>query len=387
MTHFGKSVRALLVCAGAALAARAEKPARAPVFGDSSIRAKAGDSEIVVTTTARVAGAIHSLTWGGKEFVDSFDHGRQIQSASNFDAGGPFVPEVFNPTEAGSLADGTDPVRLSPEQAGWAHCGLRVLRLADGERRTIDTGPDEAVILPLSVTGLTVEAAGERFALQGRTSVFARVSDFAYVGRDTEIVLSADAEGGEVVLATARCSRRLPPRYGAAGDVPIEVRGAGPSTRQVTNFLSPDAWGHADKLMAVELLTPDGNWSSYPPHKHDEQGDGESCLEEIHYFEVAASPAGGHGCGYQRVYGHPDRPIDVCTEVRNGDVVLIPYGWHGPSMAAPGYDLYSLNVMAGPGERRRLVREDPAHGWVRGHWAAEPVDSRLPLTSIREKRR
>jgi hypothetical protein len=89
-------------------------PAPAPEApGQATIRAKAGASEIVITTTARTAGAIHSLTWGGKEFVDSADHGRQIQSASNFDCGRPFVPEVFNPTEAGSMADGAGPTSTS----------------------------------------------------------------------------------------------------------------------------------------------------------------------------------------------------------------------------------------------------------------------------------
>jgi 5-deoxy-glucuronate isomerase len=87
------------------------------------------------------------------------------------------------------------------------------------------------------------------------------------------------------------------------------------------------------------------------------------------------------------VYGHPDRPIDVCAEVRSGDVVLIPYGWHGPSMAAPGYDLYYLNVMAGPGAREWLVRDDPAHGWVRGSWAEQDVDTRLPMTDAKERKR
>jgi hypothetical protein len=99
------SAVALALLASSGVGSVAAPPER-PAPGDSTIRAKAGDSEIVVTTTARVAGAIHSLTWGGKEFVDSFDHGRQIQSASNFDCGKDFTPEVFNPTEAGSLADG-----------------------------------------------------------------------------------------------------------------------------------------------------------------------------------------------------------------------------------------------------------------------------------------
>jgi 5-deoxy-glucuronate isomerase len=127
------------------------------------------------------------------------------------------------------------------------------------------------------------------------------------------------------------------------------------------------------------VLTPGGNWSSYPPHKHDEDRPGEAVLEEIYYFEVAAGPA-GPGVAYQRVYGHDRSGSDVLAEVATGDVVLIPDGWHGPSMAAPGYDLYYLNVMAGPGEERAWhICDDPAHAWVRDTWADSPTDPRLPF--------
>jgi 5-deoxy-glucuronate isomerase len=285
---------------------------------------------------------------------------------------------------SGSLGDGADPVCLSPEQAGWTYSGLRVLRLGAGERRTLEPGADEAVVLPLSVTGLTVDAGGERFELTGRTSVFARVSDFAYVGRDTALVLTAGAAGGEVALATARCTTRLPPRYGPADGVAIEIRGAGPSTRQVTNFLSPDAWGHADKLMAVELLTPDGNWSSYPPHRHDDSPECPVNNEEIYYFRIGR--AGGtatdaEGFGMHRLYT-PDGSIDENVAVRDGDVFLIPRGYHGPCIAAPGYTMYYLNVLAGPGgERSMAFCDDPAHHWVRDTWARMPADPRCPMTS------
>ncbi len=125
------------------------------------------------------------------------------------------------------------------------------------------------------------------------------------------------------------------------------------------------------------MITPGGNWSSYPPHKHDEMGDGEAILEEIYYYEIAPGPA-GPGLGYQRVYGTRDRPIDVLAEIRDGDLVLIPHGWHGPAMAAPGYDMYYLNVMAGPGpDRVWRITDDPAHAWVRGTWADQEVDPRL----------
>ncbi|WP_252444098.1 5-deoxy-glucuronate isomerase [Pseudonocardia humida] len=284
---------------------------------------------------------------------------------------------------AGETADGPFSLVITPEKAGWGYSSLRVLELAPGAEATFDTGEEEMVVLPLSGGG-TVACDGERFALTGRRGVFSRVSDFAYVPRDATVTVSSQS-GGRFALPGARCANRLTARYGPAEKVPVELRGAGQASRQVNNFCTPQAF-EADKLIAVEVLTPAANWSSWPPHKHDEERPGESRLEEIYYFEVNA-PQGREGIGYQRVYSSgPDREIDVCAEVRSGDTVLIPHGWHGPSMAAPGYDLYYLNVMAGPGtERAWLICDDPAHGWVRDTWADQPVDPRLPLTGTDER--
>ena len=273
---------------------------------------------------------------------------------------------------------------VTPESAGWGFSGLRVMDLAPGARASFTTGGEEMIVLPLA-GGCDVTCDDERVTLTGRRSVFTRVTDFAYLPRDAAVTVRA-ANGGRFALPAARADRRLPFRYGPAEDVPVELRGAGQASRQVNNFCTPDSFD-ADRLIAVEVLTPGGNWSSYPPHKHDEAGEHETALEEIYYFEVAGSPAGAAGAGYQRVYGHLDRPVDICAEVRTGDVVLIPYGWHGPSMAAPGYDLYYLNVMAGPGQRRWLFSDDPAHAWIRGTWAGQALDPRLPLTSATERRR
>jgi len=284
----------------------------------------------------------------------------------------------------GSTAEKPFELVVTPENAGWAYSGLRILDLPIGARARFLSGGDEMLVLPLA-GGCDVTCDDERLTLTGRRSVFSRVTDFAYLPRDAAVTIRAP-QGGRFALPAARASRRLPFRYGAAEDVAVEVRGAGQASRQVNNFCMPENF-ECDRLIACEVLTPGGNWSSYPPHKHDEAGAGETALEEIYYFEIATSPSGTPGAAYQRVYGHPDRPIDVCTEVRSGDVVLIPYGWHGPSMAAPGYDLYYLNVMAGPGERAWLVRDDPAHGWVRGSWTGVPVDPRLPLTDHTERRR
>jgi 5-deoxy-glucuronate isomerase len=279
---------------------------------------------------------------------------------------------------AGSTADGAFSLRVTPERAGWAFSGLRVLELAPGASHAFGSGGEELLVLPLA-GGCTVECGSRRFELAGRDGVFARVTDFAYVPVDTEVRVSSRG-GGRFALPSALAGRRLDPAYGAAEDVAVELRGAGQASRQVNNFCTPEAF-EADRLIAVEVLTPGGNWSSYPPHKHDQQREGEVVLEEIYYFEVAVGPA-GDGLAYQRVYGSgPDRRIDVCAEVRGGDVVLVPYGYHGPSMAAPGYDLYYLNVMAGPGEERAWrFCDDPAHAWVRGTWDGQAVDPRLPMT-------
>lgn len=270
-------------------------------------------------------------------------------------------------------------LEVTPESAGWGFSGLRILDLAIGSRVTFSTGEDEMLVLPLA-GGCDVTCDDERMTLAGRGSVFSRVTDFAYLPRDSTVTVRA-INGGRFALPSARAGRRLPFRYGPADQVAVELRGAGQASRQVNNFCTPQTFD-CDRLIACEVLTPGGNWSSYPPHKHDEVREGESSLEEIYYFEVA----GESGMGYQRVYASDDRPIDICAEVRSGDVVLIPYGWHGPSMATPGYDLYYLNVMAGPGEREWLIRDDPAHGWIRGAWAEQEIDPRLPLTSTTERK-
>lgn len=269
-------------------------------------------------------------------------------------------------------------VDITPHTAGWGWSGLRVVELSPGATISFATDGNELIVLPLAGS-FVVQSGSDEARLAGRDSVFSAVTDFAYVGIDREFRVSS-ADGGRFALPASRAHRDLPFRYGAAGDVSVELRGAGSCSRQVNNFCTPDTF-EADRLIACEVLTPSGNWSSYPPHKHDEERDGETALEEIYYFEIADGPA-GPGMAYQRVYGADDRPIDVLEEVRTGDTVLIPHGWHGPSIAAPGYDLYYLNVMAGPGkERAWQICDDPSHAWVRQTWETQQIDPRLPLTS------
>lgn len=265
-------------------------------------------------------------------------------------------------------------VDITPEGAGWTYCGLRVVDLAPGASASVSTGSQETLVLPLS-GGCVVTCEDVSVTLTGRPDVFAGPTDFAYVPISSTATITTSG-GGRFALPSARAGRRLPFRYGPVSGVPVELRGAGRASRQVNNFCTPETFD-ADKLIAVEVLTPGGNWSSYPPHKHDMHTDTERPLEEIYYFEIS----GANGIGYQRVYTSGEgREIDMLTEVRSGDVVLIPHGYHGPSMAPPGYDMYYLNVMAGPDpERAWLFSDDPAHAWIRQTWADSDIDPRLPF--------
>ncbi len=276
---------------------------------------------------------------------------------------------------SGSLAADAWSVALTPEAAGWRYTGLRAAMLSPRGTIAFDTGADEVVVLPLE-GGFEVAVDGERYRLEGRESVWAGPTDFVYAPPGSTVEVSS-ASGGRFSVPSARADRRFPARHVPASEVAVELRGAGASSREVRNFAAAHRF-EADRLISVEVLTPGGNWGSYPPHKHDEVREGETELEEIYHYVVADGPA-GPGLAYQHVYGTPDRPVDLLVTVGTGDVVLIPHGWHGPAMAAPGYDLYYLNVMAGPGERAWRACDDPAHAWVREAWASQDMDPRLPF--------
>jgi 5-deoxy-glucuronate isomerase len=283
---------------------------------------------------------------------------------------------------AGSAAAGPDPVAVSPERAGWAFTGLHIGRLAPDESRQLETDGFELAILPLAGS-VTVDCDGRRIVLAGRETVFAGVSDWAYVPVRSEVRLASRA-GAEVALCTARAGERLELHHGRAADVPVEIRGAGRASRQILNFMAPDAFPGAERLTCVEVYTPAGNTSSYPPHKHDDSPECPVELEEIYYFRIGrdgTAATARDGFGLHRTYTD-DRSIDEAVEVRDGDVFLVPRGYHGPCVACPGYPMYYLNVLAGPAEVRSLAFvDDPAHAWIRESWTADEPDPRLPMVS------
>lgn len=280
---------------------------------------------------------------------------------------------------------GDAPVRLAVDPTtrdGWTWTGLIVVDLAAGSH-SLTLASQEALVLPLAAD-VTVTAAGQSHRLV-RTSVFDHIADTLYVPAHEPIALEGH---GRVAIATATTTASYPVAFLPADDVPVATRGAGNMTRLVRNYAMPGSFSSCAKLLVCEVVTPGGNWSSYPAHKHDEHTATERELEEIYYYEIADSPSGAPGFGYhQTTSTDPDRPIDVLTEVRTGDAVLVPHGWHGPVVAAPGHDMYYLNVMAGPSDDREwLISDHPDQTWVRGLWSDLPVDARL-LTSEGEPRR
>ena len=278
----------------------------------------------------------------------------------------------------GSLRRNADPVWLTAEEAGWDYCGLHVLDLSPGESRSLDLGGLEAAVVPLA-GACRVETEGESFELAGRSSPFVEITDVAYAGGGSELSVTSEG-GGRFAVATARADLPGRPFQVGAEEISVEVRGAGQATRQINGLLSADVPG-PQRLIVVEVLTPEGNWSSYPPHKHDEWGEGEVPLEEIYYFEISRP----EGFGFHRTYTK-DGEIDETVTVASGDLFLIPRGYHGPCVAAPGYDMYYLNVMAGPDEERRwLITTDPDHAWVWKAWEGVPQDPRLPMTTLNDE--
>ncbi|MFI5804339.1 5-deoxy-glucuronate isomerase [Streptomyces sp. NPDC051561] len=258
---------------------------------------------------------------------------------------------------AGSAAPGPYAVDIGPSREGWRHTALRVLELRAGGSHHLATGEYEWIVLPLAGR-CSVLVDGEIVELVGREGVFAGPSDFGYLPRDAHAQIASGA-GGRFALAGARCGRRLQVRRGRATEVPVERRGSGNTAREVRNFAAAGVF-ECDRLIAVEVVTPGGNWSSYPPHKHDEYLPGrESVLEEIYHYEFDHPSA----VGYQRISPSREGGADLLAEVRSGDTVLVPDGWHGPSIAPPDHTMYYLNVMAGPGpEREWNIRFQPGHG-------------------------
>jgi 5-deoxy-glucuronate isomerase len=263
---------------------------------------------------------------------------------------------MTSPLIVKAARSGQSIARVTPESAGWRRVGFEALRLAPGERFAGATGARELCIV---VVAGNVAIASSEHAWRGlgtRESPFEDVAPHAVYlppGRDFEIAADTMAE---VALCFAPAAKGVAPRLIDPASMRRTVRGAGSNTRYVRDILPQDA--PAEALLVVEVITPPGNSSSYPPHKHDtEDIPTESSLEETYYHRL--HPA--QGFVFQRVYTD-DRSLDEALAVEDRDVVLVPRGYH-PVVVPHGYTSYYLNVMAGP-QRVWHFRNDPAHEWM-----------------------
>jgi 5-deoxy-glucuronate isomerase len=285
------------------------------------------------------------------------------------------------PVEALHLRpDAEGAVRVDPARAGWRYLSFETTTLADGQVTEFGDPRREAAVVVLSGGGLSISVDGGRSRrMTGRRSPFDELPWAVYVppGEIVRAVAESSEPGGSVLVAIANASiggsgrvARQPVIIGP-GDVHTEIRGAGNATRQINHIIAPEF--AADRLEVVEVLTPSGNWSSWPPHKHDvDDMPDEAVLEEIYHYRFRRPEA----WAIQRVY-RADRSRDGIWEVRDGDVVLVTDGYH-PFTATHGDDAYYLNALAG--DRRTMACSfDPDLDWVRSTWESMAVDSRVPL--------
>jgi 5-deoxy-glucuronate isomerase len=229
---------------------------------------------------------------------------------------------------------------ITPDSAGWTYVGFDVLSLAPGQTASRDTGGREVCLVLISGRG-HVQAAGADFGVLGeRSSPFEGSPWSVYV--PPHATWRVTAEGAvELAVCSAPALGKFPARIIPPSEVGQETRGKGTNTRHVRNILPVGR--DAESLLVVEVITPGGHWSSYPPHKHDtDDPPNETLLEETYYHRLAR----GAGFAIQRVYTD-DLTLDETFAVGDGDVVLVPRGYH-PVGAPHGFDLYYLNVMAGP---------------------------------------
>src|SRR5215212_3196522 len=279
---------------------------------------------------------------------------------------------------------GGDPaivVTVTPEAAGWMYISFQVRRLGPGAAWEFQTGEQELALVPLSGSVSVESDRGAWPDVGGRPDVFSGLPHALYLPRRTALQVTS-AAGAEFAVAQAPTDQDHAPRLVTPDDIMVEIRGGDNATRQINSILPPGFPCH--RLVVVEVYTPGGSWSSYPPHKHDVHKtapDGcvlEADLEEIYYYKMDRPD----GYAFQRIYTAPESPlsqagtpIDAVVMARNDDMVLVPEGYH-PVASPPGYTTYYLNVLAGSAQSL-ANSEDPRYAWVKETYKGR--DPRVPI--------
>jgi 5-deoxy-glucuronate isomerase len=247
------------------------------------------------------------------------------------------------------------------ESFGFELLAMRVFRLEPGQEFSEETGIREAAVVMLGGVCAVTSSAGDFPVVGERKDVFSGLPHTLYLPIETSYTLRA-TNVCEIAICYSKAEQRFPAALVGPGDVRVEIRGGGNATRQINHMLQPAFPAH--RILICEVFTPSGNWSSYPPHKHDVHNPpGEVDLEEYYYYRIDKP----EGYAIQKVYT-ADRRIDETLTVRDGDLVLVPEGYH-PVVAAPGYNVYYLNALAGSA-RSMAASDDPEYAWVRNTWTS-----------------
>jgi 5-deoxy-glucuronate isomerase len=268
-------------------------------------------------------------------------------------------------------------IQVDPVTAGWEYIGLTVHSLTAGASLPLTTAESEIVVVLLSGR-CEIGHGHHQYKLGPRRNVFDGAPWGLYVPIESEAELAALTDC-EIAVCSSQATDSFPARLIRPEDVDIEIRGAGNAARQINHIIKPDFPAH--RLLVVEVITPSGNWSSFPPHKHDVSDmPRESDLEEIYYYRV--SPHGGFGL--QRLYV-ADGSVDAAWVIKDGDLLLVPEGYHA-FVVAQGYTGYYLNVLAGNETVRTMQpADDPAHHWVRETWTEEMTSGMASWRDIEDR--
>jgi 5-deoxy-glucuronate isomerase len=273
--------------------------------------------------------------------------------------------------------ESTEYQRITPQSAGWQLLHFAARRLRPDEAWEFDTGESEYGVVLLGGVCRVETSRGEWERVGRRPNVFAGMPHALYLPRRTQVRILALKGGVDLAYGWCATDQDHPARYVSPREVRVEIRGGGNATRQINSMIPPGFACH--RLVAVEVYTPSGNWSSYPPHKHDEHrqdGQGnllEADLEEIYFYKLGRP----EGYAIQRVYTTDGR-LDELLVARENQVVLVPEGYH-PVVSAPGYTTYYLNFLAGSAQSL-ANSDDPAYAWVKATWLEK--DPRLPLVTL-----
>jgi 5-deoxy-glucuronate isomerase len=259
------------------------------------------------------------------------------------------------------LPQGTGRVlEVTPESAGWEYVGLTIQNVAPGGVWNYSSPDDEICIVPLRGSAVITDGQ-EEWTVSRPGTMFDEKPTALYLPVGSSFKATSD-DGAELAVTSSRATRTFPARLIEPDDIDVEIRGAGNAARQISHIIKPEF--PADKLLVVEVFTPSGNWSSFPPHKHDVSNMPEEAdLEEIYYYRIQPDD----GFGLQRLY-YADGSFDHAWVIEDGDLLLVPEGYHAFAVAH-GYTGYYLNILAGnEPERTMQPADDPAYAWVRSTW-------------------